>query len=97
MKTHVNIDVLSKKASEIEKYIDDFSTYSLKLKNDIADMKSAWTGSSSNNFQNKMADLNDEIKKLEKSLDSYNDFLKKYVNEVKAVEEKYKSENISIN
>lgn len=92
----LNGDTVKNKNSEVASKIEDFYNHINELLNTISEISSIWEGSDYDNFLNEMNEFCEQLKRLNKSVEGYRDFVKGYVMTSEKIDEFYKKERIKL-
>lgn len=97
MYVNVNYERLSNNSQNIKNnYLEDYDLYIGKIEEIVENIGSAWKGNDYNNFYNKMTEVIINLNSLKKYIESCNNFVEKYADITKRVDEKYENRKIDI-
>lgn len=96
MYVKVNTDSLNKQATKIDSYIQDSLNDLKQAKEVLGNIPNAWQGSDQKQFNDKTSNFIQNLSKMTNSLQTYNNFIKGYVNAVETLDKYYKNKKIAI-
>lgn len=97
MNININPDSLKKQASNMDKYIADFQIGIDSIEKTIDDINDIWRDNAHLNFNNQMNKFIINLRTFQKSLESYNEFIKGYANTQEKLDSYYGTKKINLN
>lgn len=90
-------NTIKNKTNSVENYhLDDIEQELKKIEQIVIKMGESWKGTDYDTFQNAMKITVSDLKKLKKSIDSYNNYIKGYSTTLEKLDFQYKQKLIKI-
>lgn len=92
----MDTDIMSKKTDDIKSSLDSFLNYDENMWKIVDGMNSFWQGKDYDYFSSEMLDFYKQLKRLYRSVESYNNYVKGYVRVAMAIDKYYANKNVSL-
>lgn len=96
MYVNINTSGIKRQTSNVDSYIEDTYRSLNEVKTVMSNISLIWKGKDQKEFDSKLNDLISETKKLEESLEKYNEFVKGYLIAEETLDNHYKNKKISL-
>ncbi len=95
---YINVDPYSLKGKtvNIDNYINDFESGIQSINNTVSNISSIWRGNDFNYFNDKMQAFIRELVELEQSLQTFNNFIKGYIEASEKLDIAYQEKKIEL-
>ena len=97
MYIHIDQNNIKKGIAHMDESVENFYLGTNYVKETVENIKSIWQGEDYNNFQKKMNEFTDELKKVADLMTNYKEYIMSYNNVSLKLEENYKNKKIKLN
>lgn len=96
MYVNVKMDKLESETQKCDSQIETFASEIRNLKKTIEDMNIIWKEKDYQNFATKVNEFAKDLEEMQGQIESYNNFIKGYIETEKKMDEEYKNKKIKI-